>query len=174
MTGKEAIADLARHWRGDDDRAPSSDVLAVTMTFAGQVGEAEARSALGGALPGHKYVWRMESTEEETRVHLVAVAAGSRRDSNGKLGRIFANAKSEDLFFTKVERAFGREVEFSDVEWAHGVEGATTRLAALTRAGQFAAETESRANARSRGRPPVREEAEQQQSAQAKGNQSGA
>lgn len=143
VTGKEAIADLARHWRGDEDRAPSNDVLAVTMTFAGPVGEAEARSGLQTALPGHKYVWRLESIEQETRIHLVAVAAGSRRDENGKLERIFANARSEDLFFTKVEQAFGREAEFSEVQWAHGVEGATTRLAALTKAGQFSAETES-------------------------------
>jgi hypothetical protein len=142
VTGKEAIADLASHWR-DDDRAPSNDVFSVTMTFSGCVGEEEARTALATALPGHKYVWRMESGEEGTRVHFVAVAAGSRRAANGKLERIFANAKSEDLFFTKVERAFGREVEFSDIQWAHGVEGATTRLAALTRAGQFSAETES-------------------------------
>ena len=143
VTGKEAIADLARHWRGDEDRAPSNDVLAVTMTFAGQVGEAESRSTLETALPGHKYVWRLESIEEETRVHLVAVAAGSRRDANGRLDRIFANARSEDLFFTKVEQAFGHEAEFSEVQWSHGVEGATTRLAALTKAGQFSAETES-------------------------------
>ena len=143
VTGKEAIADLARHWRDDDDRAPSNDVLAVTMTFQGQVEEEEARAALATALPGHKYVWRMDSDEDESRVHLVAVAAGSRRDAYGKLERIFANAKSEDLFFTKVEHAFGRDAEFSEIQWAHGVEGATTRLSALTRAGQFSVETET-------------------------------
>lgn len=143
VTGKAAIADLAAHWRGDDERAPSNDVFAVTMRFDGAVEDGEVRSALGSALAGHKYAWRLQTDDERTAVHLVAVAAGSRRDDKGKLERIFANAKSEDRLFTKIEDAFGRGAEFSDLQWAHGVEGATSRLAALTKAGQFWAETEA-------------------------------
>ena len=143
VTGKAAIADLAAHWRGDEERGPSNDVFALTMRFDSAIGPDEVRSALGSALAGHKYAWRLEAGDDRATVHLVAVAAGSRRDEKGKLERIFANAKSEDHLFTKLEGAFGREAKFSDVQWAHGVEGATTRLAALTRAGQFSAETET-------------------------------
>jgi hypothetical protein len=142
VTGKAAIVDLAAHWRGDEERRASNDVFAVTMRFDGAVGDGEVRTALGSALTGHKYAWRLEESREQTTVHLVAVAAGSRRDAKGKLERIFANAKSEDRLFTKIGDVFGREAEFSDVQWAHGVEGATIRLAALTKAGQFSAETE--------------------------------
>jgi hypothetical protein len=143
-TGKAAIADLATHWRSDEERRPSNDVFAVTMRFDSVVGESEVRSALGSALAGHKYAWRLEGDDQKTAVHLVAVAASSHRNAKGKLERIFANAKSEDSLFTKIDAAFGREAEFSDVQWAHGVEGATTRLAALTKVGQFSAETEAR------------------------------
>jgi hypothetical protein len=143
VTGKAAIADLAAHWRGDDERGPSNDVFAFTMRFDGVVDDLEVRGALGLVLCGHKYVWRREESDGETAVHLVAVAAGARRDANGKLERIFANAKSEDRLFTKLETAFAREAEFSDIQWAHAVEGATSRLAALTKGGQFAAETEA-------------------------------
>ena len=143
VTGKSAIADLAAHWRGEEERGPSNDVFAVTMRFDSAVGEVEVRTALRPALAGHKYAWRLEADDERTTVHLVAVAAGSRRDDKGKLERIFANAKSEDQLFRKIEAAFGREAEFSEAQWGHGVEGATTRLAALTKAGQFSAETET-------------------------------
>ncbi len=143
VTGKAAIADLATHWRSDEERRPSNDVFAVTMRFDSVVGESEVRSALGSALAGHKYAWRLEGDDQKTAVHLVAVAASSHRNAKGKLERIFANAKSEDSLFTKIDAAFGREAEFSDVQWAHGVEGATTRLAALTKMGQFSAQTEA-------------------------------
>jgi hypothetical protein len=143
VTGNAAIADLAAHWRGDDERAPSNDVFAVTMRFDGAVGDDEVRTALRSALAGHKYAWRLEAHDERTTVHLVAVAAGSRRDDKGKLKRIFANAKSEDRLFAKIDAAFKREAEFSEVQWGHGVEGATTRLAALTKAGRFSAETDA-------------------------------
>ncbi|WP_296713091.1 LPD7 domain-containing protein [Rhodoblastus sp.] len=143
MTGKAAIAGLAAHWRGDEVRGPSNDVFAVTMRLEGAVGDDEVRDALGSALVGHKYAWRLEADDERTAVHLVAVAASSHRDAKGKLERIFANAKSEDSLFTKIDAAFGQEAEFSDVQWAHSVEGATTRLAALTKVGQFSAETEA-------------------------------
>lgn len=143
VTGKEAIGDLAAHWRGDEERGPSNDVFAFTMRFEGAVEENEVRSALGSVLAGHKYAWRLEKDDATTEVQLVAVAAGSRRDAKGKLERVFANAKSEDRLFMKIDAAIGREAEFSDVQWAHGVEGATTRLAALTKAGQVSAETET-------------------------------
>ena len=42
-----------------------------------------------------------------------------------------------DRFHDKIEDAFGRDVDLSAPVWAHGVEGATTQLAALTRAGEL-------------------------------------
>ena len=83
------------------------------------------------------------SAPNSTAIHLVAVAAGARKDEYGKKERIYANAKSLRCFHDKIEDAFGRDVDLSAPVWAHGVEGATTQLAALTRGGELRAETDA-------------------------------
>lgn len=142
VTGKAAVADLAAHWRDDNAREPSNDVLRLSVTFEGAMTEAETREGFSRALAGHRYAWRLEADDEKTVVHLVAVAAGSRKDERGKRERIYANAKSLGALHDKIEDAFSRDADFSEVTWAHGVEGATTMLAALTKAGKVAAETD--------------------------------
>jgi hypothetical protein len=143
VTGKAAVDDLAAHWRDDDAREPSNDVLRVTLTFEGKFRPEEARAGLAAALDGHRYAWRIEQRADSALLHLVTVAASARRDENGKKERIFANAKSIDRFHDKIEDAFGRDVDLSTPVWGHGVEGATTQLAALTKAGAFHAETDA-------------------------------
>jgi hypothetical protein len=143
VTGKVAVDDLAAHWRDDDARQPSNDVFRVTLTFEGGLGIEEARAGLAVALDGHRYAWRIEERAESTAIHLVTVAAGARRDEYGKKERIYANEKSLRCFHDKIEDAFGRDVDLSAPVWAHGVEGATTGLAALTGAGELSAETDA-------------------------------
>ena len=143
VTGKAAVDDLAAHWRHDDARQPSNDVFRVTLTFEGGLASEEARAGLEVALDGHRYAWRIEERADSTLVHLVAVAAGARRDEYGKIERIYANEKSIDRFHDKIEDAFGRDIDLSAPVWAHGVEGATTALAALTEAGALSAGTDA-------------------------------
>lgn len=137
VTGKAAVDDLAAQWREDDAREPSNDIFRVTLKFEGRLGPDEARVGLAGALDGHRYAWRLEERDDSTLVHLVAVAAGARKE------RIYANAKSLRGIHDKIEDAFGHDVDFSAPVWAHGVEGATTQLAALTKAGGLPAETDA-------------------------------
>ncbi|MFY9657573.1 MAG: LPD7 domain-containing protein [Methylocystis sp.] len=143
VAGKAAVDDLAAHWRDDDAREPSNDVFRVTLTFEGGLDASDARAGLAVAFDGHRYAWRIEEGADTTAIHLVAVAAGAREDEHGKKERIYANEKSINHFHEKVEDAFGRDVDLSAPVWAHGVEGATTQLAALTKAGALPAETDA-------------------------------
>ena len=143
VAGKAAVDDLAAHWRDDDSREPSNDVFRVTLNFGGGLDAADARAGLAAALDGHRYAWRIEERADATAIHLVAVAAGARKDEYGKKERIYANEKSINRFHEKVEGAFGRDVDLSAPVWAHGVEGATSQLAALTKAGALRAETDA-------------------------------
>jgi hypothetical protein len=143
ITGKAAVDDLAAHWRDDDAREPSKDVFRVTLTFEGGLDPDAARAGLAVVLDSHRYAWRLEERADSTAINLVTVAAGARRDEDGKKQRIYANAKSIDRFHDKVEDAFGRDVDLSTPVWAHGLEGATTQLAALTKAGELPAETDA-------------------------------
>ncbi|MDE2361110.1 MAG: relaxase/mobilization nuclease domain-containing protein [Hyphomicrobiales bacterium] len=143
VTGKAAVADLAAHWRDDNAREPSNDVFRLSVTFDGAISAAETREGLSRSLAGHRYAWRSEVDDDKTVVHLVAVAACSGKDDRGKRERIYANAKSLGALHDKIEDAFSRDAEFSEVKWAHGVEGATTMLAALTKAGKLEAEADT-------------------------------
>ncbi|RTL81052.1 MAG: hypothetical protein EKK29_18665 [Hyphomicrobiales bacterium] len=143
VTGKAAVDDLAAHWRDDDAREPSNDIFRISLTSEGRLGPEEVRVGLAVALDGHRYAWRLEERADSTLVDLVAVAAGARKGEYGKKERIYANAKSLRCFRDKIEDAFGRDVDFSAPVWAHGVEGATTQLAALTKAGAVPAETDA-------------------------------
>ena len=143
VTGKAAVDDLAAHWRDDDAREPSNDVFRVTLTFEGDSmprtrGRGSRSPSTAIVTPGGS-----RSAPIPTAIHLVAVAAGARKDEYGKKERIYANAKSIDRFHDKLEDAFGRDVDLSAPVWAHGVEGATTQLAALTKAGALPAETDA-------------------------------
>jgi hypothetical protein len=142
VTGKASVDDLAAHWREDDAREPSNDIFRVTISFEGRFRPEEARAGLAVTLDGHRYAWRLEERADSTLVHLVAVAAGARKDEYGKKERIYASKKSIERFHDKIEDAFGRDVDLSAPVWAHGVEGATTQLAALTKAGVLPAETD--------------------------------
>ena len=146
VTGKEAVANLAAHWSEENAREPSNDVLRLDIAFDGKVSEDEARAALADALKGHRFAWRIEERNSSTTVQLVAVAAGSGHDENGKRERIYANAKSLDRLYDKIEEAFGRDANFSKPVWAHGTDGALGQLAALTKAGQLSAETDAGAS----------------------------
>jgi hypothetical protein len=146
VTGKEAVANLAAHWSEENAREPSNDVLRLDMAFDGKVSEDEARAALADALKGHRFAWRIEERDSSTTIQLVAVAASSGHDENGKRERIYANAKSLDRLYDKIEQAFGRDSDFSNPVWVHGTDGATTQLAGLTKAGQLHAETDAGAS----------------------------
>ena len=146
VTGKEAVANLAAHWNEENAREPSNDVLRLDIAFDGKVSEDDARAALAGALKGHRFAWRIVERDSSTMVQLVAVAAGSGHDENGKRERIYANAKSLDRLHDKIEEAFGRDADFSKPLWGHGTEGTTSQLAALTKAGQLHAETDAGAS----------------------------
>jgi len=143
VAGRAAVDDLAAHWRDDDAREPSNDVFRVTLTFEGGLDPEAAWAGLAIALDGHRYSWRTEDRADSTLIHLVAVAAGARKDEYGKKERIYANDKSINRLHDKIEDAFGRDVDLSAPLWAHGVEGATTHLAALTKAGALPAETDA-------------------------------
>ncbi|HTO79212.1 MAG TPA: hypothetical protein VMJ31_05490, partial [Methylocystis sp.] len=135
VAGKAAVDDLAAHWRDDDAREPSNDVFRVTLTFEGGLDPEQAQAGLAAALDGQRYAWRIEDGEDSTLIYPVAVAAGARKDEHGKKERIYANEKSINRFQDRIEDAFGRDVDLSVPVWAHGVEGATTHLAALTKGG---------------------------------------
>jgi hypothetical protein len=136
--GKQAVGDLAAQWRDEaDGREPSNDVLSFTLTFSEAATPEHVREALGDALKGHAFAWRME----ETQIHVVIVAAGAERNDSGKLERIYPNEKSLARLHDRIDGALNVETNRSEVRWAHGVEGATTELASLTKGGQIAAET---------------------------------
>ena len=140
IVGQESVAVFAAQWTEDGEREPSNDVFRVEIEFAGVLSHEEAQAGLAAALNGHHFAWRLDERDESAVIHLVAIAAGKERDERGKLDRIYANAKSVDRFHDRIEDAFGRDAELSAPAWAHGVEGATTQLAALTRAGALAVE----------------------------------
>ncbi len=137
--GKQAVGDLAAQWRDEaEEREPSNDVLSFTLTFSSQAATPEhVREALGDALSGHAFAWRME----ETQIHVVIVAASAERGESGKLERIYPNEKSLARLHDRIGGALNVETSRSEPRWAHGVEGATTELASLTKGGQIAAET---------------------------------
>ncbi len=137
--GKQAIGDLAAQWRDEaDGREPSNDALSFTLTFSSEAATPEhVREALGEALKGHAFAWRME----ETQVHVVMVAASAERSESGKLERIYPNEKSLAALHDRIDGALNIETSRSDPRWVHGVEGVTTELANLTKGGQIAAET---------------------------------
>jgi len=136
--GKEAVDDLAAEWRGEEGaREPSNDVLSFTLTLSEAATSEQVREALGVALEGHAFAWRME----ETQAFVVMVAASAERNESGRLERIYANEKSLARLHEKIDGALNMSTSRSAERWTHGVEGATSELANLTKAGKIAAET---------------------------------
>ena len=68
-------------------------------------------------------------------------AASSERDDKGRLERVYGNDRSINGLHDRLETALGWPNAFSEPRWDHGVEGATTALARLTRGGEIAAFT---------------------------------
>ena len=139
ITGQRSVADFAATWRAEDGRAPSNDVLQFAMRFDRRLEATQAQDALAEALRGHHYAWRLSQHGAHSRVDIVMTAASRERNAGGRLHRIYDNQRSIDGLRDRLEGAFGRDAEFTDPKWAHGVEGATTALARLTRGGEIEA-----------------------------------
>ncbi|NUJ81851.1 relaxase/mobilization nuclease domain-containing protein [Methylocystis sp. FS] len=137
ITGQRSVADFAATWRAEDGRAPSNDVLQFAMRFDRRLEATQAQDALTEALRGHHYAWRLSQHGAHSRVDIVMTAASRERNAGGRLLRIYDNQRSIDGLRDRLEGAFGRDAEFTDPKWAHGVEGATTALARLTRGGEI-------------------------------------
>lgn len=137
ITGQRCVADFAATWRAEDGRAPSNDVLQFTMEVDGALGAKEAQEALAAALHGHHCAWRLSQLDTHSRIDIVMTAASRERNEGGRLLRIYDNRRSIEGLRDRLEDAFGRDAEFSDPIWAHGVEGATSALARLTRGGEI-------------------------------------
>ena len=68
------------------------------------------------------------------------VAASWERDAKGHLERVYANEKSMAGLQSRLEAQFGAwPNDFGEPRWGHGIEGATTALARMTRAGEVEA-----------------------------------
>lgn len=136
ITGQRSVADFAATWRAEDGRAPSNDALQFTVRLDGAIGAQQAQDALAEALRGRHYAWRVSQHGAHSHVEIVITAASRERNAGGRLHRIYDNQRSIDGLRDRLEAAFGRDAEFMDPKWAHGVDGATTALARLTRGGK--------------------------------------
>ena len=136
ITGQRSVADFAATWRTEDGRAPSNDVLQFTVRFDGALDAQQAQDALAEALRGHHYAWRVSQHGAHSCVDIVMTAASRERNVGGRLHRTYDNQRSIEGLRDRLEGAFGRDAEFSEPKWAHGVEGATTALRYLTRGGE--------------------------------------
>ncbi len=139
ITGQRSVADFAATWRAEDGRAPSNDVLQFEMQFDRTLEAKQAQDALAEALRGHHYAWRLSQQDAHSRVDIVMTAASRERNAGGRLHRIYDNQRSIEGLRDRLEGAFARDAEFTEPKWAHGVEGAATALARLTRGGEIEA-----------------------------------
>ncbi|BDV36347.1 hypothetical protein SS37A_38770 (plasmid) [Methylocystis iwaonis] len=145
LKGAEDISALASEWGAESSgREPSKDSLAFTAAFDEPLTNETIRESLHEALRGHVFAWRAETRGDQTHVHVVALAAGSQRNENGKADRFYPNKKSTEGLYDRIETAFDRDAKIEVQGWAHGIEGATRQLARLTRAGELDAETSSK------------------------------
>ena len=136
IQGAEAVQALAEEW--DEERGrrkPSNDVLYFTVAIGSDVSQDAMAAALGQAIAGHQYAWRVESQDGERQLHVVASAASSVRGENGRAQRLFDNNKSMNALHDRLDAAFGADVGFEERGWAHGVDGAARLLCRLTRDG---------------------------------------
>jgi hypothetical protein len=139
VVGAQEVADVAASWEGSQ-RAPSNDVLSFRMTIEGSLTREEAQAGLRDALKGHSYAWTYSHADDAAQINVVMLAASSERDANGHLERIYANEKSIAGLHARLEATFGGwPNDFGEPRWGHGIEGATTALARMTRAGEVEA-----------------------------------
>ena len=142
VEGSPALNALVAQWAQETaGPEPSKDVLFFTATVSDSRTPDVVRSALAGVLAGHKYAWRIEEGEDQTRVHVVTSAASSERDDAGRPRRIFDNKKSIGALHDRLEGVFGATVQLDERGWAHGTEGAARYLGRLTRDGRKPAVT---------------------------------
>ncbi len=136
VEGMAALNALVAQWaRETPSQEPSKDVMSFTATVAEALEPDAVQAALGLALSGHRYVWRVEEGEGKTLVHVVTSAASTRRDEDGRSQRIFDNNKSVGALHDRLDAAFGSDVELKERGWGHGVEGVARHLRRLTRDG---------------------------------------
>ena len=136
VVGAQEVADVAASWEGSS-RAPSNDILSFRMRIEGSLTREEAQAGLQEALKGHSYAWTYSHEDEAARIDVVMVAASSERDAKGHLERVYANEKSIGGLHARLEATFGGwPNSFGEPRWGHGIEGATTALARMTRAGE--------------------------------------
>ncbi len=100
-----------------------------------------AQSGLQRALKGHDYAWTFAHDGAAAQIGVVMAAASSERDDKGRLERVYGNDRSINGLHDRLETALGWPNAFSEPRWDHGVEGATTALARLTRGAEIEAFT---------------------------------
>jgi len=142
VEGTAALNALVAQWAEETaGPEPSKDVLFFTVTVSDSRTPDAVRAAVGSVLTGHKYAWRIEEDESQTRVHIVTSAASSERDDAGRPGRIFDNNKSIGALHDRLDAAFDATVKLDERGWAHGTEGAARYLCRLTSDGRKPAVT---------------------------------
>jgi hypothetical protein len=112
LKGAEDVSALAAEWGAESSgREPSKDSLAFTAAFDEPLTNETIRESLHEALRGHVFAWRAETRGDQTHVHVVALAAGSQRDENGKADRFYPNKKSTEGLYDRIETAFDRDAK---------------------------------------------------------------
>jgi Large polyvalent protein-associated domain 7/Relaxase/Mobilisation nuclease domain len=139
VEGMAALNTLVAQWAKETpSQEPSKDVMSFTTTLAEALESEAVQAALGRALAGHRFAWRVEEGEGKTLVHVVTSAASTRRDGDGRSQRIFDNNKSVAALHDRLDAAFGADVELKERGWGHGVDGAARHLHRLTGDGKKA------------------------------------
>jgi Relaxase/Mobilisation nuclease domain len=140
IVGPREVADVAASWEGSN-RASSNDVLSFKIRIDGPMVPAMAQTGLQGTLKGHDYAWTFAHDGAAAHIGVVMAAASSEHDDKGRLEWVYRNDRSIKGLHDRLETALGWPNAFSEPRWDHGLEGATTALARLTRGGGIEAFT---------------------------------
>jgi hypothetical protein len=144
IQGMSEVRELAAEWDVDGDRRePSKDVLYFVVTLSERPAGDDLDRAIGQALVGHKFAWRVQEQTDSTEIHVVVSAASAVRSAQGRAERLFANRKSLGALQAKLETAFQSDIGFEERGWGHGVDGAARLLCRLTRDGEAMASSSS-------------------------------
>ena len=144
IQGMSEVRELAAEWDVDGDRRePSKDVLYFVVTLSERPAGDDLDRAIGQALVGHKFAWRIQEQTDSTEIHVVVSAASAVRSAQGRAERLFANRKSLGALQAKLETAFQSDIGFEERGWGHGVDGAARLLCRLTRDGEAMASSSS-------------------------------
>ncbi|OLP57672.1 hypothetical protein BJF92_07065 [Rhizobium rhizosphaerae] len=140
LAGRDWIRTLASEWAEEDGRAPSKDVLRLSLTLpsARLSSDEEVGEVLKGALPGHRIAWQSDLARdgEGRGVALVISAARRRLEGETRAGRIFDNRKSLRDLEMRLKDAFGAETRVEMQGFSHGVEGVARGLGQLQKQGR--------------------------------------